>query len=118
MARHELVILEEDNMKYSPKYFKDFKKKYPKIAQDFDTLAQNCHRTGPLDAKVRRLVKLAIAVGIGSEGEVQSHVIQALGEDITPDEIRHTILLSLTTAGFPQMIASMTWAEEVMGKTK
>ena len=103
-------------MKYSPEYYADFKKKYPDVAQDFDKLAQDCHKAGPLDAKNRRLVKLGIAIGIGSEGDVQSHVLQALDEGITPDEIRHAVLQSLTTAGFPQMIVAMRWAEEIINR--
>ena len=105
-------------MKYSPEYYANFKKKFPQIAEDFNKLAQDCHQAGPLDMKCRRLIKLGIAIGIGSEGDVQSHVIQALDEGITPDEIRHAILQTLTTAGFPQMIVAMRWAEEIIGKTK
>jgi alkylhydroperoxidase/carboxymuconolactone decarboxylase family protein YurZ len=103
-------------MKYSPEYYLDLEKRYPQIAKDFDKLAQDCHEAGPLDQKCRRFTKLGIAVGIGSEGDVQSHVIQALDEGITPDEIRHAILQSLTTAGFPQMIVAMSWAEEIIQK--
>jgi alkylhydroperoxidase/carboxymuconolactone decarboxylase family protein YurZ len=61
---------------------------------------------------------LGIAIGIGSEGDVQSHVLQAIGEGIAPDEIRHAILQSLTTAGFPKMIVAMRWAEEIIDKAK
>ncbi len=103
-------------MKYSPEIYADFEKKFPQTASAFDKLAQACHKAGPLDLKVRRLVKLGIATGIGSEGDVQSHVIQALNEGITPDEIRHAILLALTTIGFPQMIVAMRRAEEIISK--
>lgn len=103
-------------MKYSPKYYADFEKKYPEIARNFSKLAQSCHQDGPLDAKCRRLVKLGIAIGIESEGDVQSHVLQALSEGISPEEIRHAIIQTLTTAGFPRMIAAMAWAEEILAK--
>ena len=105
-------------MKYSPEYYADFQKKYPRVAQDFGQLAQACHQAGPLDTKSRRLIKVGIAIGIGSEGDLQSHVIQALEEGVTADEIRHAILQSLTTAGFPKMIVAMRWAEEIIGKKK
>ena len=105
-------------MKYSPEYYVDFEKKYPQIAKDFDKLSQDCQEAGPLDLKCRRLIKLGIAIGIGSEGDVQSHVIQALNEGINADEIRHAILQTLTTAGFPQMIVAMRSAEEIIGKMK
>jgi len=32
---------------------------------------------------------------------------------ISPDEIRHTALLAITTAGFPTSIAAMTWIDEI-----
>jgi alkylhydroperoxidase/carboxymuconolactone decarboxylase family protein YurZ len=35
---------------------------------------------------------------------------------ISPDELRHVVLLAFTTAGFPTMIAAMKWVEEVIVK--
>ncbi len=37
---------------------------------------------------------------------------------MTPEEIRHAVLLAFTTSGFPTMIASLKWAEEVIAKRK
>ena len=45
-----------------------------------------------------------------------SAVRKALASQATEDEIRHTILLSITTTGFPNMIAAMGWAQEVLDK--
>ncbi|MBN1370003.1 MAG: carboxymuconolactone decarboxylase family protein [Dehalococcoidaceae bacterium] len=101
-------------MKYSPEYYAAFEKRYPEIARDFEQLAQRCHQSGPLDEKCRRLVKLGIAIGIGSQGDIQSHVIQALDEGLTPEEIRHAVLQAITTAGFPRMIVAMVWADEII----
>src|SRR5246127_1153571 len=39
----------------------------PEIWKAFNNLAQACHDAGPLDEKTRRLVKLGIAVGAGTE---------------------------------------------------
>jgi len=103
-------------MKYSPKYYDDFKEKFPEIAKGFSELAQASHEAGPLDLKSRRLVKLGIAIGIGSEGVIQSHVSQALDEGLTPEEIRHAIVQAITTAGFPKMIETMALAKEVFDK--
>jgi alkylhydroperoxidase/carboxymuconolactone decarboxylase family protein YurZ len=105
-------------MAYLPEVYKDFKKQYPKIARGYDSLALACHAWGPLDEKSRRLVKLGIAIGLNSEGGVRSHVRRGLAEGITPDEIRHAVLLAFTTTGFPTMIASLKWAEEVIAKKK
>jgi alkylhydroperoxidase/carboxymuconolactone decarboxylase family protein YurZ len=109
-------MLKEGFMRYSPDYFKKLEKQYPAVAKSFDGLAKACAKAGPLDAKTRHLIKLGVAIGIGSEGDVQNLTMQALADGVSPDEIRHAVLLSVTTAGFPAMIASMQLAEEVIAK--
>lgn len=101
-------------MTYLPDIYKQFNEDYPEIARDFGELAERCQAAGPLDARTRRLVKLGIAVGINSEGSVRSHTRRALEEGIPAAEVEHVILLSLTTAGFPHMIAAYKWAREVI----
>lgn len=105
-------------MGYLPEVYKDFRSKFPEIANKYDDLAISCHGWGSLDKKTRRLIKLGITIGLNSDGGVRSHVRRALDEGISPDEIRHAILLAFTTAGFPYMIAAMEWAEEVISKHK
>ena len=90
--------------------------RFPEIAKTYDTLADGCHVWGPLDEKTRRLVKLGIAIGLSSEGAVRSHSRRALEENVSPNELRHAVLMTLTTAGFPAMIAAMKWVEEVIQK--
>ena len=103
-------------MKYSPEYFKELKSKYPVVADAFDRLAESCAVAGPLDARSQRFVKLGAAIALGSEGDVQNLTIQALQEGITSDEIRHAVLLTVSTAGFPAMIVAMQWVEVVLEK--
>ncbi|MDP2917160.1 MAG: carboxymuconolactone decarboxylase family protein [Dehalococcoidia bacterium] len=103
-------------MGYLPDVYKDFVKQHPDINKAYDTLANSCHKAGPLDKKTRRLVKLSIAIGLNSEGGVRSHARRAIEEGISPDEIRHAVLLAFTTAGFPYMIAAWKWVEEVITK--
>jgi alkylhydroperoxidase/carboxymuconolactone decarboxylase family protein YurZ len=105
-------------MVYLPDVYKEFKRQYPEVAKAYDELALKCHRWGPLDEKTRRLIKLGIAIGLHSEGGVRSHARRALAAGSSPDELRHTVLLAFTTTGFPTMIASMKWVEEVIGKYK
>jgi alkylhydroperoxidase/carboxymuconolactone decarboxylase family protein YurZ len=42
--------------------------------------------------------------------------MQALEDGTSPDELRHAVLLSVTTAGFPAMIASIQLVEEIIAK--
>ena len=103
-------------MNYLPDIYKEFQQQFNEIARAYDELAVKCHGWGPVDEKTRRLIKLGVAAGLNSEGGVRSHARRALEEGITPDELRHTVLLAFTTAGFPTMIASMKWVNEVIEK--
>jgi 4-carboxymuconolactone decarboxylase len=105
-------------MAYLPDVYKEFRKQFPEIADAYDELALKCHKWGPLDAKTRRLIKLGIAMGLSSEGSVRSHARRALAEGITPEELRHAVLLVFTTAGYPAMIAAKKWVDEVLKKSE
>jgi AhpD family alkylhydroperoxidase len=82
--------------------------------QAYESLGAATQQAGPLNAKTRALVKLAIAVGCGREGAVHSHTRRALQAGCTPDEIRHVVLLGTTTLGFPSMMAAMSWVEDIL----
>jgi alkylhydroperoxidase/carboxymuconolactone decarboxylase family protein YurZ len=97
---------------FLPFSYKRFKEEFPEIEKEYDRLAKKCHASGPLNEKARRLIKLGIAIGSESEGAVRSHARRALAIGITPNEIRHAVLLGLTTIGFPKMIAALNWIHE------
>ncbi len=97
---------------FLPFSYKRFKKEFPEIEKEYDRLAKKCHASGPLNEKTRRLIKLGIAIGSESEGAIRSHARRALAIGVTPDEIRHAVLLGLTTIGFPKMVAALNWVHE------
>jgi len=99
-----------------PQWSRRFEKTYPKVWKSFQLLGEECHRWGPLEAHTRRLVKIGIAVGAGSEGALHSAVRNALAAGVSKDEIRHVILLSITTIGFPRAQAALSWAEDILSK--
>jgi 4-carboxymuconolactone decarboxylase len=103
-------------MGYLPEVYKGFQRHFPDISETCDKLAVSCNEGGPLDEKSRELVKLGIAIGLNSEGAVRSHARRALAAGVTDEGVRHAVLLSLTTAGFPTMIAAMKWVDEVLKK--
>jgi alkylhydroperoxidase/carboxymuconolactone decarboxylase family protein YurZ len=103
-------------MRYSPEYYINFNKRYPEAAKCFSDLATFTSKAGPLDKKTQRLVKLGVAIGVGTEGDLQNLTMQALEDGTSPDELRHAVLLSVTTAGFPAMIASIQLVEEIIAK--
>jgi len=103
---------------YLPKHFQAFKTNFPDIHKTYEKLAKSCRDHGPLDQKTQDMVKLGIAIGQNSRGGVMSSARKALASGATADEIHHAILLSLTTVGFPAMIAAMEWVDGVLEKNQ
>jgi alkylhydroperoxidase/carboxymuconolactone decarboxylase family protein YurZ len=97
-----------------PTEYRDIEQKYPEIARTHHHMADLCHAAGPLDEKTRRLVKLAAAIGVGVKGAIKSHTRRAVKIGIEADELRHTAILTATTVGFPSMVSSLRWIEEVL----
>ena len=58
----------------------DLAREYPAIWKAYSGLGEAFAVAGPIEGKALRLVKLALAVGISSEGAVHSHVRRALDE--------------------------------------
>jgi 4-carboxymuconolactone decarboxylase len=96
-----------------PGWYKEQRKKFPDVFKAYESLGDACRSAGPLDPKTAALVKLAIAVGTRHEGAVHSHTRRSLEAGATLDECRHVVLLSLTTIGFPAMMAALSWVEDV-----
>jgi alkylhydroperoxidase/carboxymuconolactone decarboxylase family protein YurZ len=98
-----------------PKRFLKFKATYPAVAKAYEQLGAATRAAGPLNARTRALIGLAIAVGARHEGAVHSHTRKALEAGCKPAEIRHAVLLSVTTMGFPNMMAALSWVDDVLG---
>ncbi|MCE9682318.1 carboxymuconolactone decarboxylase family protein [Halomonas alkalisoli] len=86
---------------------------YPEVWQAFASLGKACAEAGPLDACTRRLVKLALAVGSGSEGAVHSHMRRAMAEGIEPEALKQVAMLAIPTIGLPAGVAALTWIEDI-----
>lgn len=92
-----------------PSTVQEFANHYPEVWKAFSELGNQCHSAGPLDEKNRRLVKIALSIGAGLEGATHSAVRGALRAGVSPDEIQHLAVLSITTLGFPAAMRAMTW---------
>jgi 4-carboxymuconolactone decarboxylase len=99
-----------------PKRFLKFKDTYPAVAKAYDQLGAATRNAGPLNTKTRALIGLAIAIGARHEGAVHSHTRKALEAGCDPAEIRHAVLLSVTTMGFPNMMAALSWVDDVLNR--
>lgn len=97
---------------------RSLRKLYPGIWKSFQGLGDQCHKAGPLDERTRRIVKVAIAAAAQTEGALHSAVRNALEARVSQDEIRHAILLNLTTIGFPRTMAALSWAEDLLGRRR
>ena len=103
-------------MSQLPKRFEKFQKDFPEIAKAYENLGTAVHKAGPLDNKIRALIKLAISTGAGMEGAVHSHTRKAIEAGCSNQEIKQTVMLALPTIGFPSTMAVMSWVEDILDK--
>lgn len=99
-----------------PKPFEEFKERYPSVFEAYERLGRETLEAGPLEPKLRELVKLGISLGARMEGAAHSHTRRALEQGASPEELRHVALLALTTLGFPNMMSGLLWVEDVLGE--
>ncbi len=97
-----------------PKRFKKFVQDYPDVATAYEAVGSAVHQAGPLDDKTRALLKLAISTGARLEGAVHSHARKALEAGVTPEEMRHAVILALPTIGLPSMMAALSWIDDIL----
>lgn len=95
----------------------NFRQQHPDVWNAFAKLADECHNAGSLDAKSRKLVKLALAIGTGLEGATHSAVRHALDEGVTPAELEHVAVLAITTLGFPAAMRALSWIHDQEPRT-
>lgn len=100
---------------YLPDAYVSFRTTFPDVADALGGVGAAVDRSGPLDPKTMRLVKLALAVGASAEGAVRSNVRKARAEGAGADEIRQVAVAAVTTTGFPSAIAALGWIDEVLG---
>ena len=102
---------------YLPTVYKKFKDNYPSVFKDYKQLGISTREAGPLDEKTQNLIKLGISVGVNSRGGVMSSTRKAMAAGASIEEIEHAVLLAMTTTGFPNMIAALSWVNEVFDET-
>lgn len=88
-------------------------KAYPDLYRAYAALGEACAKAGPIEGQALRLLKLALAIGAGSEGGVHSHCRRALEEGVPKEALKQVALLAVPTLGFPKAVAALTWVEDV-----
>ena len=96
-----------------PLHFASIRDRFPKVIEALEGLGKAARQQGPLDNKTAHLIQLAAAAAIQSEGAVHSHVQRATEAGATADEIYHTVLLLVSTIGFPRVAATVSWVDDM-----
>ena len=99
---------------YLPRHHSTIMAKHPKLLQALDSLGETLRQEGPIKAKTAYLIQLAVAASIRSEGSVHSHARRALESGATPEEIRHSLILLVSTIGFPTVAAALSWTNDIL----
>ena len=86
---------------------------FPELGKAWEIIG-SAGKQGPLDEKMARLVKLAVAIGAQQEGAVHASVRKGLAMGITREEMEQVVTLSAGTLGFPQTVAAYTWIRDLL----
>ncbi|WP_347309659.1 carboxymuconolactone decarboxylase family protein [Defluviimonas sp. SAOS-178_SWC] len=91
----------------------DIARDYPDVWTAYTNLGEATAKAGSLSARERRLVKLALAIGTGSEGAVHSHARRAEADGVSAADMEQVALLAIGPLGFPRAVAARSWITDV-----
>lgn len=104
--------------KLTPKNYQSIARQYPRFMAALDALGRAAADAGPLTDKTRHLVQIGAAAAIRSEGAVHSHTRRALAAGATREEVQHAVIAATSTIGFPNVMAALSWINDVTGGTR
>ena len=94
-------------MKNIHKLYTEFKKECPEIDSKYRELGKAIHKgAGPIKEKDRWLIKIGISGASGHLRALETHMLKAKEAGATQDEIKQTLLLLISTVGFPTFMES------------
>ncbi len=97
-----------------PEHYEQVKTHHPEYLKAVEQVGNVVKEEGPINEKNAQLIQLAASIAIRSEGASHSHARRALEAGASKEEIRQTVLLLTNTIGFPNVMAGMTWVNDVM----
>jgi len=89
----------------------------PAVWEAFNRLGKEVAEAGPLSRREMRLVKIALAMGIQSEGAVHSHARRGRAEGLSEEDLHHVAVLAIPTIGFPRAAAACSWLGDDAGES-
>jgi len=113
--RHCVILKITWLFKYEP--LEIFQKEAPEVAKAFDGLIESLKATTGLDAKTKQLVYIGIKSSMGDTTAVYYHVAIAKKLRATRDEIKDTILITLSVCGLKGVASCLPVALEVFDKS-
>ncbi|WP_286856416.1 MULTISPECIES: carboxymuconolactone decarboxylase family protein [Sphingobacterium] len=93
--------------------FVTFKQEAPEVFAGFNGLVESLMGTTALDAKTKQLIYLGMKVAQGDATAVMFHVPMAKKLGASRDEVKETILLTLTVCGLKGINTSLIQALEI-----
>ena|ERR1019366_4518514 len=95
-----------------------FEQEAPEVSKAFDELIEALKSTTGLDAKTKQLIYIGIKSAIGDTTAVYYHVSMAKKLGAARDEIKDTILITLTVCGLKGVTSCLPLALSVYDNTK
>jgi len=95
-----------------PRTFKQFARRFPKLAAAHQSIGEHTATMGPLDKKTQHLIKIGICLGAGLESAMRSHTRRAIQAGATEAELEQAVMLGMTTCGFPRTVAAWQWVRQ------
>jgi alkylhydroperoxidase/carboxymuconolactone decarboxylase family protein YurZ len=93
-----------------------FQEQSPEVAAAFNNLVATLAKPSALDAKTKNLLYIAMKIVTSDEGAALAHVTIAKKLGATREEIRETILLTLTVVGLKGINTTLARALETYDK--
>jgi alkylhydroperoxidase/carboxymuconolactone decarboxylase family protein YurZ len=85
--------------------FTKFKEDFPQVYAEHESMGKEIHEnSGPLDERVRWLLKIAISGASRHWISLETHIKKAQQAGLSDAEIKHALLLLIPTTGFPSFM--------------
>ena len=99
------------------KHYRKLAEMFPEVMAAVENLGTTVRDAGPIDKKTSELIQLAVAAANHSTGSVHSHTRRAIQAGASEQEIYHTLLLLISTIGFPKVAAALSWISDILQET-
>ncbi len=94
--------------------FTQFKEDFPKVYTMHEELGREVHEnSGPLDEKTRWMIKIAVSGSCNHKRALETHIRKAKTAGVTDEEIKHTLLLLISSTGFPAFMKAYSVFKDI-----